>query len=911
MFNIRFEGKAFLYFFINKIQNYSRILFFILIPVLFFAFPTRAENNIAVKIDNVLKDTLTNGLRVVIVRNSIAPVVTTEINYLVGSNEAPDSFPGTAHALEHMMFRGSKELSADQLADITAAMGGDFNADTRQTVTQYFFTVPSEDLDLALHIESIRMKGILSTDSLWENERGAIEQEVAQDLSNPQYVFYKNLLKAMFKGTPYEHDALGTRPSFDKTTGAMLKKFHDTWYAPNNAVLVIVGDVEPQNALAKVKKLFGDIPNKKLPKRPAVNLKSVKVDTLNSTTDLPYGFAIVTFRMPGTDSPDYFASQILSDVLSSQRGELYSKLVPTGKALYAGFQLASLPKSGLGFALAVFPKGADTKSLIKEIQSIVSDQVQKGLPADLVEAEKRHELSDAEFQKNSVSGLAEAWSEAVAVEGKESPDEDLKGLENVSLADVNKVAKKYLDENHAIYAVLTPESSGKPISRKRFGGQESFAPKNPKAVELPEWANTAIQRLSVPSSVLNPVVTTLPNGIKLIVQKETISNTVSLYGMIKNNSDLEAPKGEEGVDGVLDQLFEFGSKYLDRISFQKALDDIGADESAGTSFSLRTLANHFEKGIELLADNELNPGLPENAFTIIRQRTSATVAGELKSPDYLSGRALAEGLYPKGDPALRQTTPGTVDSLTLNSVKNYYNHVYRPDLTTIVVIGNIEPDSAKYIVEKYFGSWKAEGSKPGTDLPAIPKNNPSISNVPDKSRVQDEVTLAETLGLTRANPDYYALELGNHVLGGSFYATRLYKDLRENSGLVYYVSSSFHIGKTRSTYKVKYGCDPPNVSKARTIIEHDLKAMQDSLVTLHELEQAKAMLLREIPLSESNLSSIARGLLSRSINDLPLDEPIIAAKKYLKLSAKDVKAAYAKWLHPNDFVEVTQGPNPQ
>ncbi len=113
------------------------------------------------------------------------------------------------------MFRGSPGLSADQLADITAGLGGDFDADTQQAITQYFFTAPAEHLEVALRIEAIRMKANLNTDELWEKERGAIEQEVAQDLSNPEYVFYEQLLKSMFKGTPYEHDALGTRPSFD------------------------------------------------------------------------------------------------------------------------------------------------------------------------------------------------------------------------------------------------------------------------------------------------------------------------------------------------------------------------------------------------------------------------------------------------------------------------------------------------------------------------------------------------------------------------------------------------------------------------------------------------------------------------------------------------------------------------
>ncbi len=890
----------------GKFYQYFLIL---LLSTLFLSGSSFAKSKLSE--ENVLRATLKNGLRVVIVRDALAPVVTTEINYLVGSNEAPKGFPGTAHALEHMMFRGSKGLSADQLADITAAMGGDFNADTRQTVTQFFFTVPSEDLDLALHIESIRMRNLLCTDSLWKNERGAIEQEVAQDLSNPEYVFFKKLLAAMFKGTPYAHDALGTRPSFNKTTGSLLKKFHDTWYAPNNAILVIVGDVQPNSALDEVKKLFEEIPSKKLPERPEVNLEPVSVDTLKLKTDLPYGLAIISFRMPGSNSPDYAAAQILSDVLSNQRGELYSKLVPTGKALYAGFEYDDLPQSGMGFALAVFPKGADSKSLVNELQSILNGEIKKGLSEDLVAAEKRHELSDAEFQKNSVSGLASVWSEALAVEGRKSPNDDLKMLEKVNVNDVDRVAKRYLDPAHAIYAVLTPQSSGKPISRKGFGGSESFAPKNPKAVALPLWADKAIGRLKVPGSVVNPVVSVLPNGLKLIVQHETVSNTVSVYGRIKNNSDLEAPKGQDGVSGVLDQLFSYGSKTLDRISFQKALDDIGADESAGTSFSVNVLANHFEKGVQLLADNELNPGLPEHAFNIIRQQTAATVAGELKSPDYLAGRSLIAGLYPKEDPVQRQTTPQTVSSLTLKDVKSYYEKVYRPDLTTIVVIGDISPDSAKNVIEKYFGNWKAEGAKPVTELPPVPLNKSSVSAVPDKSRVQDKVTLAETLKLTRSNPEYYALQLGNHVLGGAFYATRFYKDLRENSGLVYYVASSFGVGKTRSTYEVNYGCDPPNVSKARVIIERDLRQMQTSPVTHHELKQAKAMLMREIPLSESSLGSIAGGLLSRSLEGLPLNEPTIAAKKYLSLNADDVMKAFKKWVRPSDFVQVTQGPTPQ
>ncbi|MGH8736559.1 MAG: M16 family metallopeptidase, partial [Burkholderiales bacterium] len=233
----------------------------------------------------VLRATLGNGLRVVIVRNTLAPVVTTEINYLVGSNEAPAGFPGMAHAQEHMMFRGSPGLSQAQLAEISAGIGGDFDADTQQTVTQYFFTVPAQDLDVALHLEAIRMRGVLDEQSDWERERPAIEQEVAQDLSNPQYLMATDLLAAAFKGTPYAHDALGTHDSFERTTGAMLKKFHRDWYAPNNAVLVVVGDLDPAVTLTRVARLFDALPRKPLPPRPEIRLQPVAAQTLRRDTD--------------------------------------------------------------------------------------------------------------------------------------------------------------------------------------------------------------------------------------------------------------------------------------------------------------------------------------------------------------------------------------------------------------------------------------------------------------------------------------------------------------------------------------------------------------------------------------------------------------------------------------------------
>jgi zinc protease len=313
----------------------------------------------------------------------------------------------------------------------------------------------------------------------------------------------------------------------------------------------------------------------------------------------------------------------------------------------------------------------------------------------------------------------------------------------------------------------------------------------------------------------------------------------------------------------------------------------------------------------LLADNELSPALPADDFKIIQTQLAASAAGELQSPDHIAGHALTTALFPKGDPATRETTPDSVKSLTIDDVKNYYARAFRPDLTTIVVIGKISPEDAVAVVSKYFGDWNASGAKPNTLFPPAPTNSVSVTHVPDASRVQDKITLAETLQLTRTNADYYALQLGNHVLGGGFYATRLYRDLREKNGLVYFVDSSFNIGLTRGIYQVAYACDPPNVSKARTVILRDLKDIQTKKVSAQELHQAKLMLLRDIPLAESSVDYIAQGWLNYSALGLPLDERVRAGKIYAKLDANDVKNAFVKWLRADGLVQVTQGPEPK
>ncbi|MBS0325574.1 MAG: insulinase family protein [Proteobacteria bacterium] len=859
---------------------------------------------------NVLRATLANGLRVVIVRDTLAPMVTTQVTYLAGGYETPPGFPGTAHALEHMMFRDSDGLSGAQLNEMTAKMGGENNAFTTSDATQFYFVAPSAYLDILLEIEAHRMRGALLTAKDWDAEKGAIEQEVSGDIADPGYRAFIEAERTLFAGTGYAEDALGTRPSFDRTTAQTLRSFYDTWYQPGNAIFVIVGDVDPAATLARMKELFGGIASKPVPERAPVALAAVKPRTIEMTTPRGTGSVQFLYRMPGMMARDYAAAQVLVDVLGNPRSAL-QELAAQGKVLSADADTEPFSRGGIVQVEVGFPKGGDAKEAQAHLEGVIDTLLKDGVSPDLIAAAKRSEQAQFEFNRNSAVDLASAWSQALAWQGLDSPEAALRAIEAVTPADVDRVAREYLRADARVVVVLTPSETGERAANSRgFGGSESFGSKEQLGVPLPAWAADPLAKLEPPHWTLGPTRTTLPNGITLIVQPESVSRTVTVVGHIDHDATLQEPAGKEGVARVLAGLFDYGTTTLDRSAFHKALDDIAASESAGTDFSLMVLSRDFDRGMQLLADNELDPALPTHAFSIVQKTTARALAGELQSPRYRMSHALRQGLLPAGDPHLREATPASVNALTLADVKSYYASAYRPDLTTIVVVGDVTPAAARETVMRWFGRWRATGPKPDVIPPAVPVNKPGYATVPNPYSGQDEVVMAQILALDLGNPDRYALELGNDVLGGTGFASRLMADIRIRHGYAYDARSELSFDRSRSAFYVSYASDPDKVPAADALVRENLERMRTQPVTEAELANARQYEIRSIPIAVSSVNRIARSLVAWSYRGEPLDQPMVAAKHFLALTASDVQAAFAKYVKPGNLMQVVQGPAP-
>ncbi len=809
----------------------------------------------------VVRQTLANGMQVIILPNALAPVATTVMMYGVGSDD--DTMPGVAHATEHMMFRGTSDLSAGQLSDIAARMGAVYDAQTSNEWTLYWFKLPSAYVDVALHVEADRMTNATISPADWATERGAIEQEIQAQASQPGYKISTKVQSAFFNGTPFANVTGGTVASFDKMKADDIQAFYRAWYHPSNATLVIAGDIDPDKTLASVHALFDKIPAGTLPSHAPINVPPLPSTTITDSIDFPLGFGAYAYRLPGSMSADYAPAIVLNDVFDSGRGA-FADLQAEGKVLAAISFSSAFPETGVTFFVAIPTQGGDPQSALSQVQGVIDAYRANGVPADLIEASKTRLLAQRAFGQASISGLAFSWGDAMT-NRQPSPDAIYDAVAKVTPADVNRVLTTYFVPDHQVSLIIAGKQDATFARPDPNAGIENVGYTPTKEEALPDWAAVALKApLVAPAADTLVVTRKLPNGLRLRVRQEKTAPVVVLSGVIRNDPLLYDPQGKDGVAMMVGELLPWGTTTYDRKGYQEQLDDAAADVTLGTAFGLEVQSQNFDRGVQLLADGMLHPAFAQSSFDVVKTQTLQSVNAANALPSEKADLAERLALYPKGDPRRRDINGKTIGAIQLEDLRKYLAFAYRPDLTEIAIVGDITPDQAQAAIEKYFGDWKAAGPPPSFRYPDIKQTATKAASVTVKSpsNVQSQVTLKEVLHLRSYDNDYVALQLANTILSGEGTGSMLFRELRTHRGYVYGVDSNLSSQPEGAEFSISFASEPRDVNPAESAAIAIIKRLQQTPLPAVELQRAKASLLAKKVLPLDSYEGVASDMLA-------------------------------------------------
>jgi zinc protease len=864
-------------------------------------------------IENGVERTLANGLRVVVVEDHAAPVAQVQIWYRFGALDETPGKTGLAHALEHMMFRGTHDVSSAGIDDMSARLGADINAETENELTHFYFVVPSDRVDTIVHFEADRMRGLALDPAAWNLERGAVLEEYAEKHSNPVTSFIYDVNQRVYPGSRLGATSLGVKEDIERATVTDLRRYYDEWYHPNNATLVVSGDVHPDEVFAQAQRWFGPIPAVTLPARRQYVLASARGATWTDRADYPFTLVDEAYAAPG-DAKPYEHDQVRNDValgaMFDDRGPFQKALVDSGLTLGIEPQPLEDRRASVVHVLLLVAPGHTAAEVRAVYEHTMNELLARGLDPELFEASKRSELASMTYARDSIVGIGTAIGANMVFPG-DTPPSQFAALYGAITRDEATAVARRVYAKASVVATLEPTTAD-PAKFKApanvtssvsddFGARASNGP-----LIQPDWMRDALRRPLTLHSTVAPVTTTLPNGLRLYVQRVATNPTVFIDGIVERSPTFDPPH-KEGVGDLTSELMEWGSAKYDYAAQRKAGDDRAAELSFGTAFAAHGRAADFPALLDVLADDVRHPLFPADKFALIRSQLSAVAARRALQAGFEAQQLFNAALYPAGDPALRVATPDSLGAITLDDVKAYAANYIRPDLTTLVVVGDVDPAAVEAAVRERFGDWTAVGPRPDPHLPAIPLPQPVRRTV--ITATQDVSIELGSPALARTSPDFDPLVLANAIYGASgSFESRLFREVREKRGLVYGASSSLEADRDRGTFTISFSAVPSKVDEAETVVRSELRRMQDEDVSADELARAKTRIVAEQLNAEQATSTIAGDLMRIALDDLPSTYYATLSDRYASTTPGDVRRAAQTYFHPDNLVEVWIGP---
>ncbi|MXO75041.1 insulinase family protein [Altererythrobacter aerius] len=845
---------------------------------------------------------LPNGLRVIALRDPTTASVTTSVWYEVGSKHDPQGRSGFSHLFEHILSRKTENMPYNMVNRLTEDVGGTRNASNSDDRTNYYETVPAQYLETLLWTHAERMARPVVDNEVFENERAVVKEELRQRILAPPYGRIRMVLAENgFDVLPQRRPGIGSLEQLDSATLDDARAFHQAYYGPDTATLIVAGNFDEARLRSMVDKYFAAIPPRanKIPLAITARepQRMAPRELVATAPNVPLPVSGSLWKIPGAAHPDTAAIEVLDAVLSQgDNSRMHQALVRTGKAVSYSQAVNSSEEGGYFAAFAILNPAADKADVAATIASEFERVRDGGVTAAELSEAKNELMASALRRRETVTGRAFELGEALVVSGDpRAADIRLDRIRKVSAADVQRVARTYLTPQSVVNwryeaGPDNPESYANPVPMPTFASV-------PPAKGEPAKLNDEATRVAPPAPGVAPQVqraalsqAKLGNGIPLVTA-QTGTVPIATMTVILPGGTSTDPAGKSGLASMASILADKGTPTRSATQIAAALESLGAQMGAtpgvdGTFFSLTAPTANLAAAGEILADVIKNASFPQEELDRERKRTIDSLQVALKDPGSLAGMVADRVFY--GDSAYGAvTTVNSLPRIDQSDLADWRRSWWHPKTAKIVVSGGIAPAQARSVAEQLFGNWQE--ARPAGVAPADPAgaNRPVQTIVIDMPEAGQAAVLAGVRAPARGSSDYYPLVLANSVLGAGSNG-RLFNEVRTKRGLSYGSYSSFGSRADESILTASAQTKNESADEVTQIILDQFGALGTAPADADALEKRRLFLggsyTRALE-SSSGFNSIVAGLVLQGI------EPGEAARFAERLSAVSPTAA--------------------
>jgi len=874
---------------------------------------------------------LDNGLTVILHEDHSDPLVHVDVTYHVGSNREEVGRSGFAHFFEHMMFQGSKNVGDEEHFKIISDAGGTLNGTTNSDRTNYYETLPINQLEVALWLEADRMGLLLEavTQEKFEVQRETVKNERGQRVDNQPYGrAFETIAKAMYpQEHPYSWPVIGWLEDLNRADLEDLKRFFLRWYGPNNAALTIGGDIEPMATLQLVAKYFGPIPAgpavENLPKMPA-QLDADRYVTLEDNIHLPaIAMLIPTTYMAHEDEA---ALDAAAEILGGgQDSMLYQRLVQTGRAVQASVQHSCRELACEMFFIVIQnPSSGETLAEMEAaVRETIAEFADREVSEDDLQKFKAQYESSRVFGLESVSGKVSTLAAFQTYQGSPAGiGADIERYLGVSTQDVKRVFNDYIDGQPAVILSVVPngavqlaaaESNFEAPERdipESFGDEDNALPLRPVV--------DSFDRSLQPVGGVNPVVelpaiwdTALSNGVRVLAVQNEETPTVTVRAIF-DAGQRDEPAGKAGLASSTMALMEEATTEHSAAEFAEELKRIGASlrVAAGTyqtSVTLNVLAKHVDKGMQLMLERIQKPAFSAEDFNRLKAQTIEGLIQQAKTPAGLAGRAISAVMYGPTHPLSYPAAglPNTVEDLSLDDVRAFYA-AHIPQHLSGVLVSTSLPEDKTLAALKGLASVETSVVEREAleDFPEITERQIYLVN--KEGAAQSSLRTGQHAITYDATGDFYKAGLMNFNLAGTF-NSRINLNLREDKGYTYGARASFMGDHETGSYRFSAEVNKDATAASITEVINELEAYVADGMTTEEYDFMRSAIgQRDARRYETPGSKL--GLLANILRyDLPLDYRTQQKNVLQQTDRETLNALASQLIQPENMAIVVVG----